>query len=227
MRDLLIQNGMVFTYIHEGYHALKLREADVLIENGLITKIAPGIRASCETLDASGCMLLPGMINMGSASVASKLLAGLLQDKSLRTAGGSMLYSRVQPVVDLASGLLCDRTAEAIATLSLWEGLYGGTTTAVDICPPGFSAAVKSAGEKLGIRVFAAGTAINKDNQLTGGTSAAAGRRFAFAAATDDERRSVKKLADDGFLDKSAVLWQCARADKGIKKGPRCGPFVL
>ncbi|MDR2932716.1 MAG: amidohydrolase family protein [Oscillospiraceae bacterium] len=160
MHDLLVKNGMVFTYIHEGYHALKLRQADILIKNGVIVKIAPDISESCEELDAAGCMVLPGMINMGSASVASKLLAGLLPDQ--RAVDGTLVHTRVLPVVDAAAEMLDDEALNAVALCALWDGLSGGTTTAVDICPPRFATAVKKAGDTLEMRLFRAVTACDR-----------------------------------------------------------------
>ena len=150
MSDLLIKNGLVFTCIHEEYHALKLRETDILIENGWISKINPAIEASCEILDATGCLVLPGYINMGSASISSRLLSGLLADRK------NTRQQRLLPVLDLASNILCAEDIYAIATLSLWDGLSGGTTTAVEYCRHSFSKAIQNASEELGMRLLIA-----------------------------------------------------------------------
>ena len=147
--DLLIKNGMPFTYIHEGYHALKLRHADILIENGIITKIAANITADCQTLDATDCMLLPGYVNAGADLIDSAVLAGLLPDiAALRQ------YERIEGVKKIAYEMLGDDELEAIALCSLWENMRSGTTTIVDLCEPKAHKAVKVAAEKLGVRLL-------------------------------------------------------------------------
>ncbi len=54
---LLIKNG---TLVQSGGE----KKADILIENGKISKIAENITADCKTVDASGKHVLPGLIDM-------------------------------------------------------------------------------------------------------------------------------------------------------------------
>lgn len=54
---LLIKNGTVVTPEGE-------RRADVLIEDGIISKIAESITEDCKTVDASGKHVLPGLIDI-------------------------------------------------------------------------------------------------------------------------------------------------------------------
>ena len=57
----IVKNGLVITFIHEGYHSIKMKYADVLIEDGLFADIQEEIRdASAEVIDAQGRWVLPG-----------------------------------------------------------------------------------------------------------------------------------------------------------------------
>lgn len=58
---LLIKNGTVFTMTTN-----KPIQADVLIENGKIKQIAQGITVSCETIDATGKNVYPGIVEAHS-----------------------------------------------------------------------------------------------------------------------------------------------------------------
>lgn len=53
----LIKNAVIVN--HDGR-----KSADLLIENGVIAQIADSITADCETIDANGAYLLPGMIDL-------------------------------------------------------------------------------------------------------------------------------------------------------------------
>lgn len=59
--NLLIQNGRLI----DPASATDAR-LDILVVDGLITRIASGIRpeGSCEVIDASGCIVVPGLIDM-------------------------------------------------------------------------------------------------------------------------------------------------------------------
>ena len=151
MADLLIKNGTVFTYIHEGYHALKLRRADVLVENGVISKIAAEINTDCEQLEAEGCMLLPGYINAGADVIGQAVLAGLLADIA-----APRQKERAAGVVKIAYEMLDDDELRAIALLGLWDNIRSGVTTVLDTCGERGHSPVKSAAEALGIRPFTA-----------------------------------------------------------------------
>ena len=57
---ILIKNGRVIN------PATKMDEiADVLVENGTVTKIEKGIKAKADReIDAKGCFVMPGFIDM-------------------------------------------------------------------------------------------------------------------------------------------------------------------
>jgi cytosine/adenosine deaminase-related metal-dependent hydrolase len=58
---LLIRGGQVYEHDGDVHHP---RRADLLIEDGAIRKVAENIPAEgAEALDASGCLLIPGLIN--------------------------------------------------------------------------------------------------------------------------------------------------------------------
>ena len=51
----LVKNGLVITFIHEGYHSIKMKYADVLIEDGAFLDIREEIADSeAEVVDAQG-----------------------------------------------------------------------------------------------------------------------------------------------------------------------------
>jgi len=163
MSELMIKNGLVYTYIYEGYHAIKLRFADIHIKDGLIADVSPDLDRACDTLDASGCLVLPGMVNMGASTFAARIMSGLACD--WRRGKG-----RIAPMLDLAVEMLTEGEAAAIATLGLWETLSGGATTIVELCradggdgvsplsyralPEALSRSVIKAGEDLGANVL-------------------------------------------------------------------------
>ena len=70
--DLKIINGTLVT-------AAETRQADVGIENGRIAAIAPRIAAPArETIDAEGCLVLPGCVEVHThldVPLASSVLA--------------------------------------------------------------------------------------------------------------------------------------------------------
>ena len=61
----LVKNGLVITFIHEGYHSIKMKYADVLIEDGAFLDIREEIADSeAEVVDAQGRYVLPGMVDL-------------------------------------------------------------------------------------------------------------------------------------------------------------------
>lgn len=164
MSELLVKNGTVFSYIYEGYYAIRLLAADVHIEDGIITEVKPDIRPDCETLDASGCLVLPGIINMGASTFAARITSGLLWDWR---AG----KSRVAPMLDMAAEMMTAEEARAVSMLGLWETVSGGVTTVAELfradggvgplhyraAPEGLTAAMSRAADDLGVRLVATG----------------------------------------------------------------------
>ena len=54
---ILIKNGKVI-------ENNQLIQKDILIENNLIKKIDNNINVDCETLDATGCLVMPGAVDV-------------------------------------------------------------------------------------------------------------------------------------------------------------------
>jgi len=148
MNELLIKNGMVYSYIYEGYHAIKMQKADVYIKDGQIESVNPDIKIDCEQLDASGCLVLPGMINMGSNTFAARITSGLLCDR--RPGKG-----QIAPLLDLAIEMLSLEEICAVAILGFWETIASGVTTIAEVCAPrqkALAPGMKRAAETLGVR---------------------------------------------------------------------------
>lgn len=154
----IIKNGLIVTFIHEGYHAIKMKYADILIEDDRILEISESISA-VETdteyiLDASGKMVLPGFVNMGSQCIASKLLNGLLPDYPRHNWQGTMNYHRVQPMLKIADELLSYEEKCDLTRWAMEEAVSCGSTTLVDLNRPGFTEAVTQCAKELGIRTW-------------------------------------------------------------------------
>ena len=151
MSELLIKGGMVYSYIDEGFHAIKLQMADVYIKDGFISEVAPGIAYSCDTLDASDCVVFPGMINMGGSTFAARISSGLLADRR----DGMDL---VAPLLSLACRMLPGDELRSISMAGLWETVAGGATTVAELfreANRSLIPAMQEAADMLGVRFFA------------------------------------------------------------------------
>lgn len=82
---LLIKNALL-----PDFEALTTSPTDVLIENGRFSAIAPNLQANCETVDAQGMLLLPGMADIHTHMVQS-LTKGPLDDLNITQWLGKML----------------------------------------------------------------------------------------------------------------------------------------
>ncbi len=74
---LLIKNALL-----PDFDTLTTEPTDLLIENGRFSAIAPQLTAQCETLDAHGMLLLPGMADIHTHMVQS-LTKGPLDDLNI------------------------------------------------------------------------------------------------------------------------------------------------
>ena len=74
---LLIKNALL-----PDFDTLTTTPSDLLIENGRFSAIAPQLTAQCETLDAHGMLLLPGMADIHTHMVQS-LTKGPLDDLNI------------------------------------------------------------------------------------------------------------------------------------------------
>jgi len=153
MNELLIKNGMVYSYIFEGYHAIKLQRADIYIDDGCIKEIKPGIEKGCDMLDATGCIVLPGMVNMCANTFTARITSGLLCD---RRAG----LKQVGPMLELAAEILDADEIRAIAMSGLWETVSSGATAVAERYPAAAGAlapGMSRAAAELGIQLLTIG----------------------------------------------------------------------
>ena len=74
---LLIKNALL-----PDFAALTTEPADVLVDNGRFAEIAPSVTADCETIDAHGMLMLPGMADLHTHMVQS-LTKGPLDDLNI------------------------------------------------------------------------------------------------------------------------------------------------
>lgn len=166
MGELIIKNGMVYTYIYEGYHAIKLRMADVYVKDGSIEEVAPVIEKNCDTLDATGCLVLPGMVNIGSSTFAERIMQGLICDWQRGK-------TRIAPMLDMAAVMMTEDEIKAVAMTGLWETANSGAVTVVELerspgeqdhdhplryraAPKAIIEGVLKAGKEMGIQVLSA-----------------------------------------------------------------------
>lgn len=74
---LLIKNALL-----PDFSDLSTAPTDLLIDNGRFSAIAPNLQANCETIDAKGMLLLPGMADLHTHMVQS-LTKGPLDDLNI------------------------------------------------------------------------------------------------------------------------------------------------
>ena len=152
---LLIKNGLVITFIHEGYHSIKMKYADILIEDGKFLDIKEEISdASAQVIDAKNLWVMPGLVDAGSSIAGAVLCSGLIPDYSRARWQGSMIHGRVLPLTDIAVETLNDAEKRAIVKWGLMRLLDSGVTTALDLSHPAFASFVAEEAEKLGLRAL-------------------------------------------------------------------------
>jgi cytosine/adenosine deaminase-related metal-dependent hydrolase len=147
-----IKNGLVITFINEGYHSIKMKYADLLIEDGIFAKISECLPDEGEVIDTSGKWILPGLINVGSSIATSVLTQGLIPDYKRHNWQGSLVYSRVNPIMDLAEDLLDEDEKYTVMKYGMLRALSSGSTYIVDMNRPSFVKAADKASKELEIR---------------------------------------------------------------------------
>ena len=120
MSTLRIVNGRVLR------PDLSIEHADILIDqdHGTIDKIGPSLPPGDDELDASGCLVCPGLTN-AHTHVAMTLLRGLADDKPL----DAWLQEDIWPV----EAALTEEDIRAGAKLGLLEMIRSGTTAIADM----------------------------------------------------------------------------------------------
>ncbi len=171
----------------------ELAGAEVVCQDGVVAGVgssaasrsSPGDPAGRETLDASGCVVIPGLVNAHHHLLQSafRTLEGtrhVRMDRWLATMGG--YYRRAGVAPDLA---------EVAAAVGIAEGLLAGVTTVADHHltwpadqdPTELAAATIDAAERLGSRlVFVRGTA-GDDAEAAAGSTEALVARYGTGAA--------------------------------------------
>ncbi len=118
---LLVQGGRVLDPLGE-LHRPAVQ--DVLVEDGRIVAVAPGIEVDAERLDAAGCLVVPGFVNAHSHS-HDTLLRGLFEGLPLDEWG---LTSFPAAWARRSEAEIATRTA-----LHAAECLANGITTVMDM----------------------------------------------------------------------------------------------
>jgi cytosine/adenosine deaminase-related metal-dependent hydrolase len=119
MERLLVRGGTVLT-MEPGESP---RQADVLVEGGTITAIGPALDADAQLVDATGCLVIPGLVDT-HRHVWQSGLRGLTGDSVLKDYFRSVRFqasSRYRPE-DLYVGNLA----------GMLEALDAGVTTVLD-----------------------------------------------------------------------------------------------
>lgn len=81
---ILIKNGTVLTLTEPGEQFGRGRQADVLVDSGKISRIGAGIKTEgCEIIDASNCIVMPGLIDT-HRHVWQTALRGICADDTLK-----------------------------------------------------------------------------------------------------------------------------------------------
>lgn len=120
MRDLLIRNGNLLISADRE----TLTRADILVRDGVIVPIGPGLDADVEVLDVAGDIVIPGLINAHLHSPGN-FMRGTLEGLPLEV---FMLYE----VPPLASGVEDPETVRLRTLIGAAEMLKLGITSVMD-----------------------------------------------------------------------------------------------
>jgi 5-methylthioadenosine/S-adenosylhomocysteine deaminase len=125
--DILITGGMLLTMAHPGEI---LEEAVIGIRDGKIDFIEKEKNIAChysearEVIDASGCIVMPGLVN-AHAHLAMTCFRGLADDLPLMTWLNDHIFPAEKRFIDR-------KTVHAGAMLAIAEMILSGTTTFCD-----------------------------------------------------------------------------------------------
>ncbi len=141
--DLWIRNGTLVPMVHDG----ESFDGDVLVRDGRIAALTRGPARDVDaaaTLDAGGCLVLPGLVQ-AHVHVVQSLLRHQADGLELL----EWLRSRVWPYEAALDG----DGVEAAAELGVAELLCGGTTTVLDFGTVRHQERVFRVAERMGIRM--------------------------------------------------------------------------
>lgn len=154
---LLIKNVQTMTFFNDGYNAIKILPADVLIENGKIKEIDRNLNdADAQVVDGGGKLCVPGLINGRSRSLASRVSKGLAEDIRVDRYGNTPLYTRVNPYINIALEILSEEELQDVLAPSLYEAVDSGTTTLFEHCTGAELPSFLRLCDRVGLRTIAA-----------------------------------------------------------------------
>ncbi len=153
---LLIKKATLATFFNDGYNAIKIMESDILIQNGVIEKIGRDIEADCLSIDGTGKLACPGLVNGRSRSLASRLSKGIAEDLKFDRYDNTPLYTRVNPLINIALTVLDSDELKSILELALYEAIDSGTTTLFEHCTSRDLPLFLELCEQYGLRTVAA-----------------------------------------------------------------------
>lgn len=163
--QLLIKKATLVTFFNDGYNAIKIVNTDILVEDGIITKIDRDIHVpeteNLEIIDGAGKLAIPGLINSRSRSLASRVSKSISEDIDCGKYGGTPLYTRVNPFINIALEVLDEHELEALMEPTIYEAIESGTTTLVEHAQGKELQAYLNLCEKYGLRTVAAPMIMN------------------------------------------------------------------
>ena len=188
-----------------------VRVADVLVEDGRIRAVAPGLAApeGTDVLDVSGMFVLPGFVQ-AHTHLGQALFRGLAEDRDLL----SWLRERIWPLEAAHDG----ESAHVSALLCLADAVASGTTTVQDMGLSFHTEALAAACEALGVRALLGPCLMDEGFEgLARPTDEALAAAEAFAARPG--RRWVRPILCPRFiLSCSEALWRGV-----VDLAARCG----
>ena len=157
MNKVLIQNVLTMTFFNDGYNAIKILPADILIENGIILDIDRDLHDSeANVINGRGRLCIPGLVNGRSRSLASRVSKGLAEDMRFDLYGNTPVYTRVNPYINIALEVLNNEELMDVLSLSVYEAIESGTTTLMEHCTGKEMQAFLQVADKAGIRTICA-----------------------------------------------------------------------
>ncbi len=137
--SLLIKDGLLVTQDE----SRRVVHGDVYVEDGIIVEVGSVAESAETVVDATGCVVIPGLIN--GYTRAAHLLLGPPKDQPLELSHGdmtSLMESLTRRDVQMVSALACS------------EMLQSGTTCFLDVFP--WQEEIARAVTQVGIRAFLA-----------------------------------------------------------------------
>lgn len=148
---LVLKNARVLTCDADN----RVLDADVAIEGGVISAVAPGLRGA-EEVDLAGKWLLPGFVQT-HVHLVQTLFRGLADDLLLL----DWLRTRIWPLERAHD----HDSVYASARVGVTELLAGGTTAILDMATVHHTDAVFEAAREAGLRLYCGAAMMDRDNE--------------------------------------------------------------